>query len=983
MSEFTPGAIVQCRGREWVIASVTDDLLHLRPLVGHEAESFAIFRPLVHLEDLLSASFPPPEEKDLGNFIRARLLAEAARLSLRYGVTSLQAAGKLNFEPRPYQLVPLIMALRLDPVRLLIADDVGVGKTIEAALILKELIERGEVSRFIVLCPPYLADQWAHELREKFSLPTEVVSPKTMARLERKATGEVTIFRYYPYLVASIDYLKGERWRSIFLKDAPELVVVDEVHTCARPPQAGSRDQHLRYELVKTLAEASNRHLILLTATPHSGIEESFRSLLGLLKPEFETLNLDGLDKDERRRERERLARHFIQRTREHVKEWLGTDTPFPERESFDLPYTLSPAYRDLFREVYEFAHELVETVKREDVPYRRRRLRFWAALALLRSLMSSPASAVAAFEARLKRRTANGEQGTENSLNHSPLATRHSLDEEETLLSPLIYDPITKEVADDTNPQAVIEHQLKAEEETFQFREIRRLREFLKKAQKLSYAEDTKFKKVASEVNSLLEEGFSPVIYCRYITTAEYVAKGLQEELEKVFPDLGVSAITGRITEDERRLKVEELSHYPKRVLVATDCLSEGINLQEHFNAVIHYDLPWNPNRLEQREGRVDRFGQAHPVVKTYLVYGQDNPVDGAVLEVLLRKAKEIHKSLGILVPLPQDHAKVMEALVESLFLRGEDRLRQRSLFEEPTIDQVTRLWDEAANREKKCRTIFAQRAIKLQEEVARELVEVAERLGTQKDVERFVLEAVAALEGDLRKVKEGLYRLYLNTLPREIRARAGLEDDRLKISFHFPPPEGAIFIGRNHPLVEALASYILGQALSASHSSLTTRYSPVASRAAVIRTEVVSKRTVLCLLRVRYQARNKLIEELVTLGFCKGRIANGERGIENSSHHSPFATRYSLFEAGKLLYGAEASGDILPEQKRDMFLRAKEEFESMRSSLEDLLNQRAQEVEENINRLRRAGERRMKVKFVPLADLLGLYVLLPKPRT
>lgn len=952
MFEFSPGAIVHCRGREWVISSVTKDLVHLKPLVGQESETWAIYKPLAYLEDIKSASFPLPDEKDLGNFARARLLVEALRLSLRYGITSLQSAGKLNFEPRPYQLVPLIMALRLEPVRILIADDVGVGKSIEAGLILKELIERGEINRFIVLCPPYLVDQWAYELREKFTLPAEVISPKTMARLERKTPGDATIFNYYPYLVASIDYLKGERWRPIFLKYAPELVVVDEVHTCARPSQAGSRDQHLRYELVKALAEDPARHLVLLTATPHSGIEESFRSLIGFLNPDFETLDLEGLSKEERRRERERLARHFIQRTRKDIKEWLGANTPFPERKSFDLPYTLSPAYRKLFAEVYEFAHELVRTARQVEIP-RRRRLRFWAALALLRSLMSSPASAVAAFETRLKRRRANGEQG----MDHSEFATPHSPDEEETLLFPLVYDPLTKEVTDDTNPQAVIEHQLETEEASFQSREIRRLREFLKKAKSLTYEKDKKFRKVIATVRSLLEEGFSPVIYCRYITTAEYVAEGLRRELEKSFSDLGVSAITGRITEDERRLKVEELSRYPKRVLVATDCLSEGINLQKHFNAVIHYDLPWNPNRLEQREGRVDRFGQPHPVVKTFLVYGQDNPVDGAVLEVLLRKAREIHKSLGILVPLPRDHAKVMEALIESLFLKSRHQFRQYSLFEEPDLNRVTRLWDEAASREKKSRSIFAQRTIKLQDEVARELAEVAKRLGTQKDVERFVLEAVEALGGDIRK-KGGVYLLYLNTLPPEVRVRTGPEDACLNISFHFPSPEGAVFIGRNHRIVEALSSYILGQTLSTRYSPLATRYPP-AARAAVIRTEAVSRRTVLYLLRVRYQARHKLIEELVT--------------YSPSLHED---------EARELLYRAEPTGEVLPEHKREAFRRALEEFEILKPEIESFLEQRASEVEENINRLRRAGERRVKVRFIPPADLLGLYVLFPRPK-
>lgn len=153
--------------------------------------------------------------------------------------------------------------------------------------------------------------------------------------------------------------------------------------------------------------------------------------------------------------------------------------------------------------------------------------------------------------------------------------------------------------------------------------------------------------------------------------------------------------------------------------MLVATDCLSEGVNLQEHFSAVLHYDLPWNPNRLEQREGRVDRYGQTASVVKSYLLYGQDNPVDGAVLEVLIRKAVQIHKTLGITVPVPMDSTTVSEAVFESLFEKATDA-QQLSLLDlldspESPVAQVHSCWDKAVERERISRTRFAQRSIKL----------------------------------------------------------------------------------------------------------------------------------------------------------------------------------------------------------------------------------------------------------------------------
>jgi Superfamily II DNA and RNA helicases len=189
--------------------------------------------------------------------------------------------------------------------------------------------------------------------------------------------------------------------------------------------------------------------------------------------------------------------------------------------------------------------------------------------------------------------------------------------------------------------------------------------------------------------IRTLIDDGFNPIIYCRYIATADYVAAELARQFEHI-PDVRVISVTGERSEEERDLMIAELERSPRRILVATDCLSEGINLQHSFDAVVHYDLPWNPNRLEQREGRVDRYGQRSAVVRTVLIYGQDNPMDEAVMKVLLRKAVRIHKTLGISVPLPVDSGTVVEALIAALFQPAVDQLtlfdsdRQGALLDE-----------------------------------------------------------------------------------------------------------------------------------------------------------------------------------------------------------------------------------------------------------------------------------------------------------
>lgn len=282
---FAPGALVRAREREWVVLPESkDDLLVLRPLGGSDAEVAGIYLPLEKVE---SATFPPPSIEHLGDHSSCRLLRDAVRLGFRSSAGPFRSFAQLAVEPRPYQLVPLLMALKQDPVRLLIADDVGIGKTVEAGLIAREMLDRGEVKGMAVLCPPHLAEQWQVELRDKFHIETELVLASTATRLERNLGVGESLFEHYRNVVVSMDFIKGDRRRDDFLRTCPELVIVDEAHTCAYDGSTNA-NRHQRHQLLKGLAKGEGRHLVLVTATPHSGKEGAFRSLLGLLRPEFE-----------------------------------------------------------------------------------------------------------------------------------------------------------------------------------------------------------------------------------------------------------------------------------------------------------------------------------------------------------------------------------------------------------------------------------------------------------------------------------------------------------------------------------------------------------------------------------------------------------------------------------------------------------------------------------------------------------------------
>jgi superfamily II DNA or RNA helicase len=976
MPRFEVGALVKCRARDWVVLpSDEQDEMILRPLGGSEIEISGIYLPLEG-NDLAETFFPMPEPSLAGDFVSGQLLYDGSRLTLRNGSGPFRSLGRLGVRPRPYQLVPLLMGLRLNPVRLLIADDVGVGKTIEAGVLVRELFDRGEIRRLTVLCPPHLCDQWQRELREKFAFDAVIVRSNTVARLHRGLSQSgMSIFEQYPITVASIDYVKNERHRADFLRACPPCVIVDEAHT-ATLPRGGGGTQQQRYELVREVAADPRRHLVLLTATPHSGIEDSFQSLLGLLNPSFATLDLAHLSDAER----DTLARHFIQRRRADVVRWLGEETPFPQRQSAEVPYALPPSspYRLLFDDVYRFARQLIRG--QEDTPAYRQRVRYWAALALLRCVMSSPAAAEKALRARASSASAGPRDDNEPPA--PPAWVQGDEQEIDDLLSSYVTETADQEGTHDTEPSHLVEQGCSTSERA-------RLRKFAARARDLRGANDPKLQAAMVLVRNLLEDDYHPIIYCRYIATANYLAEELRNALSNYGHSLRVLSITGERSEEERETLVDELCQTPRRVLVATDCLSEGINLQSSFDAVVHYDLPWNPNRLEQREGRVDRYGQRRSTIRTAIISSKDNPMDEAVMGVLLRKAVEIHRTLGISVPLPTSSKEVLETLIGSLFqpsaeqLSFLERAHQMSLGEiDEPLRAIEQQWNQAVVQERESRTRFAQRRIK-PAEVAREMDESSAVLGDASTVERFVQNACERLGGPLvqETTPQGRwFRLPLSQLPTAVRERiaaafvphpAAPPPDEVAISFVSPPPEHTHAIGRNHPLTVALAEYLLETALLP-YDPEAVQEVPPAARSSIIRSSAVAERTTLLLLRVRMLLESRaaptpmLAEELVVTGY---------RG-------SPRQTVW-LDEAGALdlLSRARPDANMEPEERKQGMERAMAQVREMTDDLNRLANERAEHLCASHQRVRRAvgsGPATTVRPHLP-PDVLGVYVLLP----
>jgi ERCC4-related helicase len=950
---FQPGTLVEARGREWVVLPESaPDMLVLRPLGGADDERTAV---IPALEQVRAATFPPPDAGDAGNASRAGLLRTALRIGFRSSGGPFRSLGSLAVEPRPYQLVPLLMALRQETVRLLVADDVGIGKTIECGLIASELLAQADADGLAVLCSPALAEQWQEELAGKFGIHAELVLPGTVRRLERGLLLTQSLFDRYRFVVVSTDFIKRPGQREQFLRGCPNLVIVDEAHGCVVDDvERGGRSRMLRYELVRRLAERTDRHLILATATPHSGKEAGFRNLLGLLDTQLSTVDLD------RTEGRERLARHFVQRRRADIRAFLE-DTPFPEdRETKELPYRLTGDYKELFDDVIAYARQTVRDPIGGQV---RQRVRYWSALALLRAMASSPKAAAAT----LRTRAANTDATDEEEADALGRAAVMDLPDDET------YESV------DLVPGAEIEDSSSPER--------RKLLAFARRADALGApgaaknSPDAKLDLLVKEVKTLLGGGYNPVVFCRYIDTAEYVSERLVGTLGRI---AAVDVVTGALPPEERRERIEKLAERAEEgklrpVLVATDCLSEGVNLQTHFQAVVHYDLAWNPTRHEQREGRVDRFGQPAPKVRAVMLYGRDNRIDEIVLKVLLRKHEQIRKALGVSIPVPDHSDDVLNAIVQELLVASDEpeQLALEGLAGTGRAELHAE-WDSAAAKEKESRARYAQRTIGGQQaEVAAELAEIRASLGAPQEVADFTRDCLASLGADLTTTRYGFTAAVANLPPA---ARDGFPGTAPAVlSFHqdLPVPARQAHLDRTDPYVAALARYVLEGALD---STLPAEFRP-ARRAGVMRTSAVTKRTTLLLVRFRMhltlptsadlaeaEPRRMVAEEARVLGF---------RG-------APAVAQWLAEDEVQAMLDAVPTGNVAPDQAEPILERVLGGLSAVMPEVNAAADRLAEALRASHIRVREAAgqraRRQISVAAQKPADVLGVYVYLPE---
>lgn len=956
--DFKTGTLVEFRNRPWVVQQSGDsDLMILKPLGGTDAEIIGLYRPLYDNElDIKPYNFCRPSAEDIGKYSyksAAKILYNACRLSFRDIAGPFQCLGRLSFEPRPYQMVPLILALKQENIRLLISDDVGIGKTLESLLIAKELLDRHEINRFAVVCLPHLCEQWQNEIKDKFGLDAEIIRSSTISRLEKKLRADQNVFRDIPYQVISIDYIKQENRRNIFLDHCPGFIIVDEAHTCARPTGANKYQQQ-RYRLLKDLSEKPKQQIILLTATPHSGQTEEFQSLIGLLNPKFESYTLENA------KEREELSRYFVQRRRADIKQYMGSEIVFPERVQIDNDeYDYNVTYSSLLDDIMKYVKSGIELVKNEDK--RKQRYIYWDLLALMRGVMSSPDAGVSMLQNKIDKSSNASENNTEDS------------DDFVYKFNEQLKDLLN---GDDVVPEA-LEKAVDGDK--------RKFREFIKTLEYIKQKDiDEKVKQALGIVKFALNSGMNPIVFCQYIQTAEYVGKYISEHLaaDKKTKKVVVGIITSRLSDEERKAKIDDLAKEDRHVLVCTDCLSEGVNLQQGFEAVIHYDLPWNPNRMEQRNGRVDRFGQTSPTVLVSTLHSKNNLIDDIVLNILYKKQNEIRKKLGVYLPIADNDATLMETIMKRIF---EAKAPAKQNYLQPTLFDDDPEWQheleaeheiklkEMERTEKISHTYFAHNTKQMDpNRLMASLNEARSVIGGVEDTCDFVVNQLQNAGVNIKQDAPLCYSFQLLDLPTGLRhyfKDTANNKGKVRISFASPTPKHYVYIGRNHTFVEDLSRGVVNDTINGGDLA--------ACRAMVMETTAIQKKTTVLMMRVRSVIRDKKQTERELVG--EEMLFIGYRG--NIDDHD-FLTQE---EARSLFLEAEASGSLdLFSQKTILTnsIQWTTNEQDLRKHTDEIALERASHLVDAFSRYRSyvsASEYQVVEPVLPM-DVIAAYVFIPK---
>lgn len=761
-----------------------------------------------------------------------RLVSEANRIRLAHLFDPVLAVHTSLVEPLPHQITAVYESmLPRQPLRFLLADDPGAGKTIMAGLLIKELIARGDLQRCLVVCPGNLAEQWQDELYRRFQLHFEIL---TNDKLEAARTGNW--FLENNLVIARLDKLSRDENVQQKLK-APDcfwdLIVCDEAHKFSATFFGGEIKYTKRYKLGQLLTTLT-RHLLLMTATPHNGKEEDFQLFMALLDGDrFEGRFRDGVhtvDVSD-------LMRRMV---KEKLLKFDGTPL-FPERIAYTVPYRLSDMEARLYKEVTEYVRE--EFNRAEALQNDKRAGTVGFALTILqRRLASSPEAiyqSICRRCERLEKRLRELKLLQRGAYVQAMAADAPYLDEED--LEDLDDAPdveveeIEEQVLDQATAARTID-ELEAEIKT-----LKRLENLALTVRRSG--EDRKWRELAN----LLSEIFTPAAIANHLaeTAASYetddTPKPVPSPRQKIviftehrdtlnYLEKRISTLLGRSSSlvtihggmgREERMKAQEsFKHDPDvQVLIATDAAGEGINLQR-AHLMVNYDLPWNPNRIEQRFGRIHRIGQTEVCHLWNLVAEETR--EGDVYLTLLKKLEDARKALGgqvfdVLGKLQFEGKPLRDLLIEAIRYGEMPDVKARlnrvveNAFDQ---DQLQKILEESALAHD---IMDISRVMRVREEMERA---EARRLQPHY-IESFFIEAFTRLGGSIKQREPRRYEI--TRVPAIIRQRDRLigigepvltRYERVVFEKSLIAPQGqppAAFVCPGHPLLDATLDLIL----------------------------------------------------------------------------------------------------------------------------------------------------------------------------
>lgn len=827
-----------------------------------------------------------------------RLASEAYRIKLAHLFDPYLAVHTSMVEPLPHQITAVYgEMLTRQPLRYLLADDPGAGKTIMTGLLIKELLIRGDLKRCLIVTPGNLSEQWQDELDRRFGLPFEII---TNDRIESARTGNV--FMEIPLCIARLDKLaRNEDIQAKLRMTDWDLIVCDEAHKMSASFFGGEVKYTKRYRLGQLLSSIT-RHFLLLTATPHNGKEEEFQLFMALIDGDrFEGKFREGYHSTD-------VSDIMRRMVKEELLKFDGTPL-FPERIAYTVNYKLSDEEALLYKEVTEYVREEFNRADNLENDGRKGTVGF-ALTILQRRLASSPEAIYQSLRRRRERleKRLNEEKlkkrgmDAANRIFDCPVLSSEDIEELEDAPGNEVED-IEEVVVDQATAARTI-----AELEV----EIEKLRALEAMAYKVrNSGRDRKW----DELSKLLQDDqrmFDSeknreklIIFTEHKDTLNYLADKIRALLGK---QEAVVTIQGGMLREERRKAQEKFTQDKEvRIMVATDAAGEGINLQR-AHLMINYDLPWNPNRLEQRFGRIHRIGQTEVCHCWNLV--ADETREGEVFQRLLKKLEEERRALGgrvfdILGKITFDNKPLRELLIEAIRYGDRPEVKAR----------LHKVLDNSLDREQ-LKKLFEERALAKNSMDARKVMEIREEMERIEArrlqphfIESFFISAFRYLGGTIREREPRRYEI--THVPAVIRNRdrvIGLGEpvlsryERVCFEKELINVEGkplASFICPGHPLLESVIDLI------------RERNADVLKRGSILVDETGSSNE----LRVLFYIENS-IQDACTDVNGKRRIVSKQvhfveidcNGNKRNAGYAPYLDYRSLKEEEK-----EKAGDIL----------------------------------------------------------------------